>query len=48
MSYYTSKYSGEEIDAAVDKVESAETGNDTLKVLIDALTARVAALEGNP
>ena len=44
--YYTSKYSGEEIDAAVDKVNDQQVGNDALKALIDALTARVSELEG--
>lgn len=46
--YYTSKYSGEEIDAAADKVLDGDVGNDALKTLIDALTARVAALEAKP
>ena len=44
--YYTSKYSGEEIDEAADKVNDSQVGNDALKALIDALTSRVGALEG--
>lgn len=44
--YYTSRYSGEDIDNAVDKVNNTSAGNDALKAALDALTARVAALEG--
>ena len=44
--YYTSRYSGEDIDNAVDKVNDTSAGNDALKAALDALTARVAALEG--
>lgn len=44
--YYTSQYSGEEIDEAVTKVRDEQTGNDALKALIDALSERIAALEG--
>lgn len=48
MSYYTSKYSGEEVDKAIDKVKDASVGNDALAALVAALTARVAALEAKP
>ena len=44
--YNTSRYSGEDIDNAVDKVNDTSAGNDALKAALDALTARVAALEG--
>lgn len=43
---YTSRYSGEEIDSAIDKVRDATVGNDALKALIDELEARVTALDG--
>lgn len=48
MAYYESKYSGEEIDAAVDTARDPVLGNEALKALIDALAARVAALEAKP
>ena len=44
--YYTSQYNGEDIDAAVTKVNDGEIGNDALKTAINALAIRVAALEG--
>lgn len=43
---YTSRYGGEDIDNAVDKVNDPSTGNDALKAALDALTKRVVALEG--
>ena len=44
--YYTSRYGGEDIDNAVDKVNDPPAGNNALKAALAALTARVAALEG--
>ena len=44
--YSTSRYRGEDIDNAVDKVTDTSVGNDALKAALDALTARVAAVEG--
>jgi hypothetical protein len=37
--YYTSKYSGEEIDALLDQIAALEAS-------VEDLTARVSALEG--
>ena len=36
--YYTSRYSGEDIDNAVDKVNDTSAGNDALKAALDART----------
>lgn len=44
--YYTSQYSGEEIDEAVTKTNDSTSGNNALKTALDALTARVTTLEG--
>jgi hypothetical protein len=41
--YYTS---GEDTDNTVDKINDLSVGNDALKAALDALTARVAVLEG--
>ena len=44
--YYTSRYSGEDIDNAVDKVNDTSAGNDALKAALDALTARCRGIGG--
>lgn len=50
MAYYTSKYSGEEIDALLDKIAASAAAlaasNTNLSDQVAQLSARVAALEG--
>lgn len=44
--YYANRYGGEDTDNTVDKINDLSVENDALKAALDALTARVAALEG--
>ena len=43
MSYYTSKYSGEDIDTLLDKIAAS---NVSLSEKVQQLETRIAALEG--
>lgn len=50
MAYYTSKYSGEEIDALLDKISATVTNlaasNDELTRTVQEQEARILKLEG--
>lgn len=50
MSYYTSKYSGEDIDALLDQIAASNVSlaaaNTSLSEKVQQLENRIAALEG--
>jgi|GEM_PF-3585244 cell division septum initiation protein DivIVA len=50
MSYYTSKYSGEDIDTLLDKIAASNVSlaaaNVSLSEKVQQLETRIAALEG--
>ena len=50
MSYYTSKYSGEDIDTPLDKIAASNVSlaaaNVSLSEKVQQLETRIAALEG--